>query len=178
MPFFLLKGLSFLPFGGILKNPKILFALILVVVLAVVYFKWKGAIEDRIANEIFTEQAQQHIENQKKELERIQKLSVESQRAVREAQERREKLLREVEQARSATRNVDPDRDGEVSPVLRDTLDFIHSRHHAQSPQPPAQRSLTQRAGAALESGTKAVQSAVKATGNAAIDAWKKARGQ
>ena len=52
MPFFLLKGLSFLPGGSLLKNPKVLLALIILIALVIGYFKFKGALEERIYNEI------------------------------------------------------------------------------------------------------------------------------
>ena len=180
MPFFLLKGLSFLPFGGLLKNPKVLIGLILVVVLAFAYFKWKSSIKQAIYNQIYTEQAEQHIENQRQEMERRQQLMDESNRAVRRAQEERNKLLREIEQARQQTRNVDPERNGEVAPVLEDALQFIRGR---QGVSVPAEPTIGSQAGEVLDKGveraTEALGAAEEAvdetwkTGNAAIDAWR-----
>lgn len=181
MPFFLLKGLSFLPFGGIFKNPKVLIGLILIAVVAFGIWKWKASIKEAIYNQIYTEQAEQHIENQRREMERRQQLMDESNRAVRRAQEERQRLLREIESARQATRNVDPERNGTVAPVLEDALEFIRSRQGiAVAPVEPAERTIGQRATEILDSGREAAEDAVGRTqeawetGNSAIDAWRK----
>ena len=181
MPFFLLKGLSFLPFGGLLKNPKVLIGGILIIALAFAYFKWKGAIKERIYNEIYTQQAEQHIENQRREQERVQQLITEGNRAVSEAQARREALIREIERARSQTRNVAPEDNGQVAPVLEEALSFIRARQG--TPSAPREPTLGDRAGEALDQGLDATRGAVEraegaieSTGNSVIDAWRKAR--
>lgn len=174
MPFFLLKGLSFLPFGGLLKNPKVIIGAIVIAALVFGYIKWKSAIKQAIFAQIYTEQAEQHIENQRREMERTQELMNESNRAVRQAQEKRHKLLTEIEAARSATRNVSPERNGTVAPVLSDALDFIRARQTAPE---PAERTLGDKIGEAVDEGTEALQDAQESateTGNSAIDAWKK----
>ena len=184
MPFFLLKGLSFLPFGGILKNPKVIMGLIIVVLLAFGYWKFKSSIKQTIYNQIYTEQAEQHIENQRREMERRQLLMDESNEAVRRAQEQRARLLREIEAARQQTRNVDPSRNGEVAPVLEDALQFIRERQGtATSALEPAEATIGERVGTAVdearERGTEALRDAGEAasdtwrTGNSAIDAWR-----
>ena len=184
MPFFLLKGLSFLPFGGLLKNPKVIIGIIIVALLAFGYFKWKSSIKQAIYNQIYTEQAEQHIENQQREMERRQRLMEESNEAVRRAQEQRAKLLREIEQARQQTRNVDPERNGAVAPVLEDALQFIRDREGTRSaPVEPREATIGQQFGEAVdnaqERGTEALRDAGEAasetwrTGNSAIDAWR-----
>lgn len=177
MPFFLLKGLSFLPFGGLLKNPKVIIGVIIVALLAFGYFKWKSSIKQALFNQIYTEQAEQHIENQRREMERTQKLMNESNRAVNAAQEKRARLLREIEGARSQTRNVAPERNGDVAPVLSEALDFIRGR---QSAAVVPERTFGDKVGDVVDDSAEAItgaQESVKETGNSAIDAWKK-RGQ
>lgn len=174
MPFLLLKGLSFLPFGGLLKNPKVLIGLIIVALLAFGYFKWKSSIKDAIYNEIFAEQVEQHMENQRKELERVRQLMEESNQAVNEAQTNRQQILKEIEDARSATRNVAPERNGAVAPVLSEALEFIRARETSSEPQ---EDTLTDKLDNVVDEGLKALsdaQESVKTTGNSAIDAWKK----
>ncbi len=186
MPFFLLKGLSFLPFGGILKNPKVIIGIIIVALLAFGYFKWKSSIKQAIYNQIYTEQAEQHIENQRQEMERRQQLMDESNRAVRKAQEERQRILREIETARQRTRNVAPEDNGQVAPVLEEALQFIRNRQGVVAPPEAAEPSIGQQAGEILDSGVEAARDAVRATeeavapalktGNSAIDAWRAKR--
>jgi hypothetical protein len=174
MPFFLLKGLSFLPFGGLLKNPKVLIGLIIVALLAFGYFKWKSSIKEAIYNEIFAEQVEQHMENQRKELERVRQLMEESNQAVNEAQTTRQKILKEIDDARALTRNVTPERNGEVAPVLSEALDFIRARETSSEPH---EDTLTEKLDNVVDTGLKALrdaQESVESTGNSAIDAWKK----
>jgi type II secretory pathway pseudopilin PulG len=185
MPFFLLKGLSFLPFGGLLKNPKVIIGAIIIALLAFGYIKWKSSIKQAIFNQIYTEQAEQHIENQRREMERTQQLMNESNRAVRQAQERRHKLLTEIEQARSHTRNVSPEDNGDVAPVLSDALDFIRARQGSPVPLQgspvPQQKTFGDKVGEVVDDGAKALQGAQESateTGNSFIDAWKKKRGK
>ena len=195
MPFFLIKGLSFLPFGGLLKNPMVWIVLILGGLLVFGYFKWKGSIEKAIQNQIYSEQVETHLKNQERELERQRQLLEESAEQVRDAQQRRERLIRQVETARARTRNVTPERNGTVAPVLNETLDFIGGRHGFQLPAEglevvPGDGNLEmvpEAAPAASEAASKAVKpeppanAAVKAidsikaklTGNPSIDAWK-----
>jgi hypothetical protein len=178
MPFFLLKGLSFLPFGGLLKNPKVIIGAIIVALLVFGYFKWKSSIKQAIFNQIYTEQAEQHIENQRREMERTQQLMNESNRAVREAQEKRHRLLKEIEGARAHTRNVAPERNGEVAPVLSEALDFIRERQPVSA---PPERTLGDKVGDVVDDGAEAItgaQESVESSGNSVIDAWKKLRGQ
>jgi hypothetical protein len=183
MPFFLLKGLSFLPGAGLLKNPKVILALILIAALVFGYFKWKGAIEDRIYQELHSEQIEAHLEQLRQESERMVRLAEESQRAIEIAQIRRNKLIREIEAARDATRNVKPEDNGPVAPVLKDALDFIRSRQPTEAPVAPADPSLIERvtgtvkdAVGATEEAATAVTDKAKITGNSAIDAWRKLR--
>jgi hypothetical protein len=173
MPFFLLKGLSFLPFGGFLKNPKVIMGIILIAVLAFAYVKWKSAIKKAVFNQIYTEQAEQHIANQQRELERQRALMLESQRATDAAKKRRDAILKDIEAARAKTRNVDPKNDGAIAPVLSDALDFIRARQ--TSPEPP-KRTLGEKVGDVVDGGTKALkdaQGAAEETGNKFIDEWK-----
>ena len=176
MPFVLLKGLSFLPFGGLLKNPKVLIGGVLILVLAFAYIKFKNSIKETIYNQIFTEQAEQHIENQQRELERQRALMREENEAVRRAQAQRAQLLREIESARSLTRNVDPEQNGEVAPVLEEALSFIRARQGVQVPREPT---IGQQVGEAVDRSQEAVRDAGEAvqegfqTGNRAIDAWR-----
>lgn len=178
MPFFLLKGLSFLPFGGFLKNPKVLIGLVIVVVVAFGYFKWKSAIKEAIYNELFSEQVEQHMENQRRELERTRQLLEEGTQAVDEARQERQKLLTEIEDARAAARNVLPEDNGPVAPVLSKALDFIRARETASEPPPePREETLKEKLDNAVDSGLEALKGAkdsVTSTGNSAIDAWKK----
>ena len=139
MPFFLLKGLSFLPFGGLLKNPKILMGVIIIALLAFGYFKWKSSIKEAIFNEIFAEQAEQLIEDQRRQQELSQRLIEQGNAAVREAQTERDRIIREIEQARAATRNVAPEDNGAVAPVLSEALDFIRGDRASTE---PAERTL------------------------------------
>lgn len=174
MPFFLLKGLSFLPFGGFLKNPKIIIGAIIIALLAFGYFKWKDSIKEAIYNEFYSEQVEQHLENQRQELERVKKLAEESNNAVQKAQEERNALIEDIEAARAATRNVDPERNGTVAPVLSEALDFIRAR---QASPEPADATLDEKMDNAVEKGLEALKGAQKRiedTGNSAIDAWKK----
>lgn len=173
MPFFLLKGLSFLPFGGLLKNPKVIIGIIIIALLAFAYVKWKSAIKTAVFNQIYTEQAEQHIANQQRELERQRALMLESQRATDEAKKRRDAIMKDIEAARAKTRNVDPEKDGEIAPVLSDALDFIRARQTAPEPQ---ERTLGEKVGDAVDDGTQALkdaQGAAAETGNKFIDEWK-----
>lgn len=174
MPFFLLKGLSFLPFGGILKNPKILIAIIIIALLAFGVYKWKSAIKEAIFNEIYKEQVEEHLENQRQEFERIMKLTESGNRAVKEATQQREVLIKEVEQARQATRNVTPERNGTVAPVLSEALDFIRSRQTAPK---PIEETLGSKVTDAIEESLNALRGTEEVsepTGNSAIDEWKR----
>ena len=177
MPFFLLKGLSFLPFGGILKNPKVLIAIIIIALLAFGYFKWKSAIKEAIYNEIYAEQVEEHLENQRQEFERIMKLTEEGNKAVKEATKQREVLIKEVEQARQATRNVAPERNGKVAPVLSEALDFIRAR---QTSPEPIEETLGTKMNTVIEDSLNALrgtEEVVEPTGNSAIDEWKRKQG-
>ena len=178
MPFFLLKGLSFLPFGGLLKNPKVLIGVILVALLAFGYFMWKSSIKEAIYNEIFAEQVEQHLENQRQELERVKKLTDEGTTAVKKAHTHRQKILTEIEKARNLTRNVTPERNGPVAPVLSEALDFIRARESSsESSSEPHEDTLADKLDNVVDSGLKALsdaQESVTSTGNSAIDAWKK----
>lgn len=169
IPFVLLKGLSFLPFGGLLKNPKVIIGIVLIAVLAFAYWKWKSSIEEAAYNAIFTQQAEEHLERQRKNLEQTQKLIEESNAAVLKSQKQRESLLRDIEAARDRTRNVRSEDNGEVAPVLRDALEFI--RQNEGAPEAP-ERTLGDTAKDAVDKATGAVRGAVK-TGNDAIDAWR-----
>jgi hypothetical protein len=174
MPFFLLKGLSFLPFGGILKNPKILIAIIIIAGLVFGYFKWKSAIKEAIFNEIYAEQVEEHLENQRQEFERIMKLTESGNIAVKKATQQREVLIKEVEQARQATRNVTPERNGPVAPVLSEALDFIRSRQTAPA---PIEETLGSKVTDAIEESLNALRGTEEVsepTGNSAIDEWKR----
>lgn len=186
MPFFLLKGLSFLPFGGILKNPKVLIGVIIVVVLAFGIYKWKSSIKEAIYNELFSEQVEQHMENQRKELERTRQLLEEGTQAVDNARKERQKLLTEIEDARTATRNVTSDQNGPVAPVLSEALNFIRERETAagntgesavEGVSEPREETLKEKLSNAVDSSLEALKGAkdsVTETGNSAIDAWKK----
>lgn len=169
MPFFLLKGLSFLPFGGFLKNPKILIGLILIAALAFAYFKWKDSIKEAAYNAIYSEQVEQHLENQRKQMEATQKIIAEGSRAVNEAHRRREALIRDVETARAKTRNVDPEKNGPVAPVLSEALDFIRRSEMARN---PSKETIREKAKGLVDDAVEATKGAVS-SGNAAIDAWK-----
>ena len=174
MPFFLLKGLSFLPFGGLLKNPKVIIGIILVVVIAFAYIKWKSAIKQAVYNQIYAEQVEQHIVNQQRELERQRALMLESQRATEDARKRREAIIKDIEAARAKTRNVDPDKNGPVAPVLSEALEFIRSR---QTVPEPHEATIGERVGEAVDTGTEALRGAQESateTGNKFIDEWKK----
>ena len=178
MPFFLLKGLSFLPFGGLLKNPKVLIGLIIVALLVFGYFNWKSSIKKAIYNEIFAEQVEEHLENQRQELERVKKLTDEGTKAVKKAHTHRKKILTEIEGARNLTRNVTPERNGTVAPVLSEALDFIRARETSSE---PFGDTLGDKLGTVVDDGLKAlsdVQESVESTGNSAIDAWKKKRAE
>jgi len=174
MPFFLLKGLSFLPFGGILKNPKVLIAIIVIALLAFGIYKWKSAIEDAIYNEVYKERVEEHLENQRQEFERIMKLAESGNKAVKEATKQREVLIKEVEQARQATRNVAPERNGTVAPVLSEALDFIRSRQTAPE---STEETLGTKMNDVIKDSLDALRGSeepVEATGNSAIDEWKR----
>ncbi len=178
MPFFLLKGLSFLPFGGLLKNPKVLIGLIIVALLAFGYFKWKSSIQEAIYNEIFAEQVEQHLENQRKELERTRQLMEEGSKAVKKSHEHRQKILTEIEKARNLTRNVTPERNGPVAPVLSEALDFIRAREtSSETSSESSEDTLRDKLRTMMDDELKALsdaQESLKSTGNSAIDAWKK----
>lgn len=169
MPFFLLKGLSFLPFGGFLKNPKILLGVIIIALLAFGYFKWKSAIKEAIFNEIFAEQAEQLLDDQRRELERVQKLAEEANKAVREARENRAAITREIEKARAATRNVAPERNGTVAPVLSDALDFIRGD---RKPSEPTERTLGDTVGDAVNNARESAEEA----GESVLERWRRMR--
>jgi hypothetical protein len=169
LPFILLKGLSFLPFGGFLKSPKIIIGIIIIAVLAFAYFKWKSSIEEAAYNAVFSEQAEQHLKNQQRELDRTQKLIEQSNKAVTEAQTRRENLLREIDAARQNTRNVAPEDNGPVSPVLSEALEFIRNHEKVRN---PSNRSLGDKAKDVIDKAVEATGSVVS-SGNKAIDAWK-----
>ncbi len=178
MPFFLLKGLSFLPFGGFLKNPKVLIGLILIALVAYGVWKWKDSIKTAAYNSIYAEQAEQHFANQQRELERQRALILESQHAVEHAKKTRDALMKEIEKARERAQNVDPEKDGEVAPVLSEALEFIRSREGSSA---PPGSSIGDKVDSAIDSGSNALRGAQEATGeaiesgkNSAIDAWKK----
>lgn len=169
LPFILLKGLSFLPFGGFLKSPKIIIGIIIIAVLAFAYFKWKNSIEEAAYNAVFSEQTEQHLRNQQRELERTQELIEQSNKAVSEAQSKREKLLREIETARQNTRNVDPEKNGPVAPVLSEALNFIRNQEKVRN---PSNRSFSDKAKDVINKAVEATGDAVS-SGNEAIDAWR-----
>ncbi len=180
MPFIFIKALSFLPFGGFLKNPKVLIGIILIALVAYGVWKWKDSIKTAAYNSIYAEQAEQHFANQRRELERQRALILESQHAVEHAKRTRDALMKEIEEARAKTRDVDPEKDGTVAPVLSEALEFIRSREGSSAPSGP---SLGDKVDSAIESGSEALKGAQEATGeaiesgkNSAIEAWKKLR--
>lgn len=173
LPFFLIKGLSFLPFGGLLKNPKVIIGIIIIAALAFGYFKFKASIKQAVFNQIYTEQAEQHIANQQREIERQKAIMQESLRATEEARKRREVIIKAIEAARAKTRNVDPDKNGSVAPVLSEALEFIRSRQPAPEPRGAT---LGEKVDEVVDDSTEALRGAQESatkTGNKFIDEWK-----
>ena len=171
-PLFLLKGLSFLPFGSFLKNPKVLIGGILIIALVFVYFKWKNNIIERVENEIYTEQAEALLEQQKREFETQQRLQEEAARHTQRLAQQRETLIRDIERLRGDVRSSAAEDDGDVAPVLANVIEAIRAREGTLT-KPAAAPTLGERTDALLEDGADAVDE-LRETGNSAIDEWRK----
>lgn len=171
MPFFLLKGLSFLPFGGLLKNPKILMGVIIIALLAFGIYKWKSSIKEAIFNEMFAEQAEQLLDDQRRELERVQKLTEEANRAVSEARSNRDAIIKEIAEARAKTRNVAPEDNGTVAPVLSEALDFIRADRASSVPR---EETLGDKVGNVVDEAQESAEEA----GESVLERWKRLRAE
>lgn len=122
MPFFILKFLSFLPFGGLLKNPKIIFWGLLIIALAVSYFIWKDKIQDEVLVKFEKEKNEEIIQKQQEQLKLQAELVKEAEINSKKLTEKTNELISNINRLREELYDIDPKDDGEVAPVLKNTI--------------------------------------------------------
>ena len=122
MPFFILKFLSFLPFGGLLKNPKIIFWGLLIIALAVSYFIWKDKIQDEVLVKFEKEKNEEIIQKQQEQLKLQAELVKEAEINSKKLTAKTNELISNINRLRDELHDIDPKDDGEVAPVLKNTI--------------------------------------------------------
>lgn len=123
------KLLGFLPFGNLLKGGTgklILIGMALVAALFL-YWKWKDSIKEAVYNEIFAQQVETHLENQRKELEQLKRITAQREQAILDLIEQQKVILRDTSELvkRIESGNLE---DGPVAPVLREAVEGLRSR--------------------------------------------------
>lgn len=121
------KLLSFLPMGNMLRGTsgKIILIIGALVGLAFLVWQWKDAIRETVFNEIYAEQAQAALEDQQRRQEIIQDISEKNRELERELERTTRELTRKADEIEKSIKGSSDKDDGEVAPVLRNTLNAI-----------------------------------------------------
>lgn len=126
MPFFLLKALSFLPFGSFLKGGGLKVIIILVTLGALVFgiWKWKDSIKTAVYNQIYVDQVQEQLHTQERLLELTERLMTQREQAVQRALDARHELEATIDTARRQVKQSQA-KPGQVPPAILEALDSI-----------------------------------------------------
>lgn len=164
MLFLGLKALSFLPFGNFLRGTmgKLLLIGIVLAAVAFAIWKWKESIREEAYNQIYSQQAEQLIKEQQEEFRRMQEVIEKGNKIQSKTVEDRHELILEIEKLRNEARTAPSEKDGEVAPVLKETIESIREIENRQ----PEKKTVGEKVGEAVDE--------TVSTGNKAIDAWKK----
>jgi len=137
MPFFLLKALSFLPFGSFLKGGGLKLIIILVALGALVFgiWKWKDNIKTAVYNQIYVQQAQDHLDTQERLLELSARLMTQREQAVQQALDAHHELEAAIEAARRQVQHSAA-QPAEVPPAILEALDSIRRLESGLRAQP------------------------------------------
>ena len=154
--FAILKLLSFLPFGGLLRGGslKIIAIVGVVIALGFMYWKWKSSIEEGVRDEINVQLLEERLKEQEKRTEDLLNISKRQNEIIEASIARNQKLLKAVEGERIRIGSM------KASPAtepVEAALDVIRGIQAEKDTEPEAPE-----------------KEAEEATGNTVIDKWKK----
>ncbi len=157
--FAVLKLLSFLPFGSLLRGGtmKIVGILGLVAVLAFGYWKWKDSIEDKVRDSINADLLKERIEEQERQTQLLLDVSKRQDEIIRQAIERNQALRKSLEQAQITIGAMEAT---PATPPLEATMEILRQLEAQGVKVDPPQADAPE-----------------GKTGNRWIDAWKKSTG-
>lgn len=117
------KLLGFLPFGNLLKGTtgKLILIGALIIGAVFMYWKWKDDIETAVYNELFREQVEEAMNEQRQEIERLKLLTEQRDAAIIQLLDRQRAITEDTDRVRETVRDESLE-DGEVAPVLRETI--------------------------------------------------------
>ena len=158
VPFVLMKALSFLPFGGLLKGGSLKMILIVAAVAAVAFgvWKWKDGIKTAVYNEIYADRQEQIIEDQQRQIALNERLMREREAAVAgyldaQAQLREALAMNRMELRRKEYEAM------QVPPVINGALDIIRKSEHLPK-----------------EGGEQPPDAGTLDSGNSVVERWKR----
>lgn len=164
MPFFILKFFSFLPFGGLLKSPKVIFGGLLIAAIAISYFVWKDKIQDEVVAEFEKEKNEEIIKKQQAQLKLQKDLLKEAEANSKKLTETTNELVKKINKLHDGIRKIDPKDDGPVAPVLKKTISEL-KKLQGEIPVDESERGST-----AISDAVKRTLSEIKRKGKTLIE--------
>ena len=159
--FAILKLLSFLPFGNLLRGGslKIIGIVGIVIALGLVYWNWKKGIEESVRDEVNTQILEERIREQEKRTQALLDISTRQNEIIASAIERNDVLLKDVETGRIKIGSMEAK---PASAPVESALNLIRDIEAKD---------------AAVPAEPKAEPEEEESSGNSVIDAWKKKLG-
>lgn len=153
-------------FRGFLGNKWIMIAGAVVLVFGLIVFglwKYKQEIKDVVYHEIYAEQVEELLERQEKEVEKLKSMLIIKERSIEQLNKKNLELGKQITSILNNTVNNPTLEDGDVSPVLRETINQLKTKFE--------QKEITKNSMLEKEQNKK---TNVVPTGNSAIDEWKR----